>query len=52
MVDDDGLYRNVLGCAGLYWAELGFTGLYWSELSCTGLGRWSNGPGGQDDQPR
>ena len=37
MVDDDGLYRNVLGCTGLYWVVLGWTGLYWSVVGWTEL---------------
>ena len=36
MVDDDGLYRNVLGCTGLYWVVLGWTGLYWSVVGWAG----------------
>ena len=52
MMGCTGMHWAVLGCTGLYWAELGCTGLYLAELSYTGQGRWSNGPGGQDDQPR
>ena len=42
----------MMGCTGMYWAVLGCIGLNWAVLVCSGLGRWSNGPGGQDDQLR
>ena len=45
--EDDGLYRNVLGCnlavlgcTGLYWTAVGSIGLYRAELGFPGL-QWA-----------